>query len=58
MLETTSHLRDLLADFQKLLGEQPGAAPLRRSPAQQREKIRKLVDEWLNQLVGMEVDVP
>jgi hypothetical protein len=58
MLATTSHLRDLLADFQKLLGEEPGSAPRRRSPAQQREKIRKLVDEWLNQLVGMEVDVP
>lgn len=58
MLETTSHLRDLLADFQNLLGDEPGSAPVRRSPAQQREKIRKLVDEWLNQLVGMEVDVP
>lgn len=49
-------LRDLLSDLRKLLGEQE--APARRSPAQQREKIRKLVDEWLNQLVGMEVDVP
>lgn len=57
MLETTSHLRDLLTDFHKLLGEEPGSAPTRRSPAQQREKIRQLVDEWLNQLVGMEVDV-
>jgi len=49
-------LRDLLADFQKLIGEQE--APARRSPAQQREKIRTLVDEWLNRLVGMEVDIP
>jgi len=49
-------LRDLVTDFQKLIGEQE--APARRSPAQQREKVRKLVDEWLNQLVGMEVDVP
>ncbi|MBN9418274.1 MAG: hypothetical protein J0I12_22680 [Candidatus Eremiobacteraeota bacterium] len=49
-------LRDLLADFQKLIGEQE--PPTRRTPAQQREKVRKLVDEWLNQLVGMEVDVP
>lgn len=49
-------LRDLLADFQNLIGEQEAAT--RRSPAQQREKIRTLVDEWLNQLVGMEIDVP
>ena len=58
VFNSTSHLRDLLHDFQQLLGEQPGTSPLRQSPAQQREKIRKLVDEWLNQLVGMEVDVP
>jgi len=58
VLNSTSHLRDLLHDFHQLLGQQPGEAPLRQSPAQQREKIRKLVDEWLNQLVGMEVDVP
>ena len=49
-------IRDLVTDFQKLIGEQE--VPARRSPAQQREKVRKLVDEWLNQLVGMEVDVP
>ncbi len=48
-------VRDMLADFQALIGEQE--APARPSPAQQREKVRKLVDEWLNQLVGMEVDV-
>lgn len=58
MLNSPSQLRDLLHDFHNLLGEQPGTAPSRSSPAQQREKIRKLVDEWLNQLVGMEVDVP
>ena len=48
-------LRDLVTDFQKLIGEQE--APVRRTPAQQREKVRKLVDEWLNQLEGMEIDV-
>lgn len=55
MLNSTAALRELvLAYRQQLLGLDPsGETP----PVDERAEVRELAQQWLNQLLGMDIDV-
>jgi hypothetical protein len=54
-LDSTSAVRDLVLSFRtELLGLQEHTAAAQRDP---REQVRELTDQFLNRLLGMDVDL-
>jgi hypothetical protein len=53
MLQSPERVRELVAAYQALLGLEQVHTPATAREA--REEMLRLVDAWLNQLVGMEV---
>lgn len=53
MLESPDRVRELVLAYQAFLGLDQVHAPSTRREG--REEVLRLVDSWLNQLVGMDV---
>ncbi|MBT9584886.1 hypothetical protein IV102_16195 [bacterium] len=55
MLDSTANLRELLLSYQQLLGIELAGPdqPLRDS----RQQVRELTQDWLRQLLGMDIEI-
>lgn len=55
MLDSTASLRELLLSYQQLLGIESAAPDQPQRDA--RQQVRELAQDWLTQLLGMDIDI-
>ena len=55
MLDSTASLRELLLSYQQLLGIESATPDQPQRDA--RQQVRELAQDWLTQLLGMDIDI-